>query len=58
MAIQCLESEYPPVIIENARKAEYYDVLEYAQRRSIGPFAAFLVDEMKSTRRLIKKYLR
>ncbi len=58
MAFQCLEEGYPPVVIENARKAEYYDVLEYAQRKSEGPFIRFLADEMQKTARLIKKYLK
>jgi len=58
MTIQCLQASYPPVVIENARKAEYYDVLEYAQRKSIGPFAAFLFDEMAKTSKMIRKYTR
>lgn len=56
MTLQCLERDYPPVVIENARKAEYYEVLEYAQRKSEGPFIAFLVDEMARTRKLLQKY--
>ena len=56
MTLQCLQQNFPPVVIENARKAEYYDVLEYAQRKSEGPFIAFLVDEMKTTHQLIQKY--
>lgn len=56
MTLQCLEQGYPPVVIENARKAEYYEVLEYAQRKSEGPFIAFLVDEMEITKRIIQKY--
>ena len=57
MTFQCLQFDDLPVIIENARKAEYYDVLEYAQRKSIGPFIAFLVDEMERTRTILQKYL-
>lgn len=57
MALQCLQQGYPPAVIENARKAEYYDVLEYAQRKSERPFIAFLVDEMQMTYKLIQKYL-
>lgn len=56
MTLQCLEQGYPPVVIENARKAEYYEVLEYAQRKSEGPFIAFLVDEMEATRQIIQRY--
>lgn len=58
MVMQCLEVDLPPVVIENSRKAEYYDVLEYAQRKSAGPFIAFLVDEMKRTHREVRGYLR
>ena len=57
MVLQCLMGDYPPVVIENTRKADYYDVLEYAQRKSKNPFILFLVDEMKQTRKLLEKYL-
>lgn len=56
MVLQCQAENYTPVIIENSRKAEYYEVLEYAQRKSEYPFVRFLVDEMKRTFRIIKKY--
>ncbi len=56
MVVQCLQGNYPPVVIENARKTEYYDVLEYAQKKSEGPFICFLVEEMERTRQLIRKY--
>ncbi|MDO8518594.1 MAG: Fic family protein, partial [Deltaproteobacteria bacterium] len=42
MAIQFLHHGYPPTIIENERKAEYYEVLEVAQRRNIQHLALFL----------------
>jgi Fic family protein len=58
MLIQLLKRDYPPVIVENARKAEYYEVLEFAQRKSIEPFAAFLVDEMARTHSVLRRYLR
>ena len=48
----------PPVIIENARKVEYYEVLEYAQKKSDGPFVCFLADEMKRTASVIRKHIR
>ncbi len=56
MVLQCQAENYAPVIIENSRKAEYYEVLEYAQRKSEYPFVHFLVDEMKRTFRIIEKY--
>ena len=58
MVFQCLEVDYPPVVIENARKAEYYEVLEYAQRKFERPFIAFLVGEMEKTSRILRKHLR
>lgn len=56
MIYQCLQEDFPPVIIETARKAEYYDVLEYAQRKSPFPFLVFLFQEMAKTHQLIQKY--
>lgn len=56
MAFQCLQEGYAPVVIENARKAEYYEVLEYAQKKSEGPFIRFLTDEMQTTHRILQKY--
>lgn len=54
--LQCLERGYPPVIIENSRKAEYYEVLEYAQKNSEDPLAVFLVEEMRRTAGIIRRY--
>jgi len=56
VVLQCLQADYPPVVIENARKAEYYEVLEYAQRKAEGPFVRFVVDEMEQTNKILKKY--
>lgn len=56
LAIQCLQKDFPPIVIENERKAEYYDVLEYAQRKSEGPFLVFLADELARTARILAKY--
>lgn len=55
--IQCLQHNFPPVIIETSRKAEYYETLGYAQRASDGPFIRFLAEEMLRTREKIKKYI-
>jgi len=57
LTFQCLEHDYVPVVVENDRKAEYYDTLEYAQRESEGPFVRFIVEEMERTHRLLVKYL-
>ena len=57
MTMQCLRSDCPPVVIENARKADYYDVLEYAQRKADGPFVCFLAEQMARTAKIIQKHL-
>ena len=57
MAMQCLQENYPPIVIENSRKTEYYDVLAHAQRKSEHPFVLFLLDEMERTSKILKKYL-
>ncbi len=57
MALQCLQSGLPPVVIENSRKAEYYDVLEYAQRKDAGPFKLFICSEMERTHQMIQKFI-
>ena len=56
MTLQCLEANYLPLVIENKRKFEYYEVLEYAQKKTDGPFIAFLVEELKRTDQLFRKY--
>lgn len=50
MALQCLEADYPPALIENDRKAEYYEVLEHAQRKDSKPFILFICDEIRRAR--------
>ena len=55
--LQCLERGYPPVVIENARKAEYYEVLEYAQKKSEDPLTVFLVEEMDRIAKIIRRYV-
>ncbi len=57
MAQQCLEPGYPPIIIENTRKSEYYDVLEYAQTKNEYPLIKFIILEMQKTDEILKKYL-
>ncbi len=57
MIMQCLSHDLPPIIIESKRKAEYYEVLEYSQKKSNQPLIAFLVDEMGRTYKVIKKYI-
>lgn len=54
--MQCLSYDYPPVIIEEKRRAEYYEVLEEAQRRREDHLVSFFVSEMERTDRIIGKY--
>lgn len=56
MALQCLQNGFPPIVVENSRKAEYYEVLEYAQTREEGPLIAFLADELEQTYKIFKKH--
>jgi Fic family protein len=58
MVLQCLQASYLPVVIENARKADYYDVLEYAQTKTAGPFVRFLIEELERTKKIFRKYTR
>jgi len=58
MVIQCLAFDFPPVVIENSRKADYYEVLEYAQRYSENPFILFLINEMEQTRKILRRYIK
>lgn len=57
MAIQCLLQDYPPIVIENKRKKDYYDTLEYAQKKHIGPFLDFLYSELQISHQILQKYL-
>ncbi|MBF0384502.1 MAG: Fic family protein [Candidatus Omnitrophica bacterium] len=57
MVLQCQKQNYAPVIIENARKAEYYEVLEFSQRKNENPLVQFLVEEMRRTYRIINRYM-
>jgi len=56
MVLQCRVYNYTPVIVENNRKAEYYEVLEFSQRKNEYPLVRFLVDEMKQTYKILTKY--
>ena len=56
MCLQLLARDYPPVVIEHARKADYYDALEHAQRSSADALTLFLTDELDHTARLLRRY--
>lgn len=54
--IQLLHHDYPPCIIENNQKADYYEVLEFAQKKSDTHFSKFLIDSINKGYQLIKKH--
>jgi len=58
IALQCRVHNYTPVIVENNRKVEYSEVLEFSQRKNEYPLARFLVEEMKRTYKIIIKYVK
>lgn len=58
MVLQLMAENYPPVLIENNRKADYYDALENAQRNSYNYLVDFLVDEIEKTYAIFKNYQR
>ena len=57
IVLQCRARNYTPVIIEDIRKSEYYEVLEFSQRKSEYPFVKFLVEEMRRTFKIVNKYM-
>lgn len=58
MVHQCLAAGYPPVLIDNNRKAEYYELLEHAQRRDGEPFTLFICRQIEYTAQLFDRHSR
>lgn len=56
MVIQCLQFDYPPIVIENKRKADYYETLEHAQCHKSDHLVQFLVEELERAYGIVKKY--
>lgn len=56
MIIELLNNDYPPVLIENDRKADYYEVLEHAQRYSYSHLIKFICEEIQVCSRIIELY--
>ncbi len=56
MLIQCLSLGYPPLVIREKHKADYYATLEYAQTQSELAFTQFLLEEMQDTAALVARY--
>jgi len=56
MLIQLLNAGYAPCVIENNKKSEYYEVLEYAQKRSNSHLTIFIIDSVQKGFAIIKKH--
>jgi Fic family protein len=56
MTIQLLNADYSPAIIEKSRKAEYYEVLEYAQRKSETHLVKFVAECVQKGYQIIRKH--
>ena len=56
MIIQLLRAGYAPCVIENSRKSEYYECLEFAQKRSEGHLTKFLAETILKGYQIIKKH--
>lgn len=56
MIIQLLQAGYAPCVIENNRKADYYEALEYAQRKSETHLTLFLTESIQKGFAIFRKH--
>jgi Fic family protein len=56
MIIQLLSEGYAPCVVENSCKGEYYEVLEYAQKRSETALIKFVAEAVLKGYKLLEKY--
>lgn len=56
MIIQLLDADYAPCLIENNRKAEYYEDLELAQKKSESRLIKFIAESILRGYQLIRKH--
>jgi len=56
MIIQLLNSGYAPCLIKNPCKAEYYEVLEFAQKKSESHLIEFVINSIQNAYQIIKKH--
>lgn len=54
--MQLLDAGYAPCIIENSRKADYYEALEYAQKKSVSHLVKFIAESVLTGYRIIAKH--
>ncbi len=56
MIIQLLNADYAPCVIENSRKADYYEALEFAQKKSETHLVKFIIESIEKSYQLIRKH--
>jgi Fic family protein len=56
MIIQLLNADYAPCVIENNRKAEYYESLEFTQKRSETHLVKFIIESIQKGFQIIRKH--
>lgn len=56
MIIQLLNHGYAPCVIENNRKAQYYEALEYAQKKSETHLVKFIIESILKGYQIIRKH--
>lgn len=56
MIIQLLNAGYAPCLIENRRKSEYYETLEYAQKKSETHLIKFIIECIQKGYLLVRKH--
>ena len=54
--MQLLDAGYAPCIIENSRKADYYEALEYAQKKSVSHLVKFIAESVLTGYRIIGRH--
>lgn len=58
MIIQLLNAGHSPCVIENSRKAQYYEVLEFAQKRSDANLIKFICESVEKGYQILRKHRR
>ena len=56
MIIQLIEKNLAPSVISVGSKAQYYEYLEYAQKKSVSHFVKFLAESVLEGYKIIEKY--
>ena len=56
MIIQLLNNGYAPCVIENSRKSDYYEALEFAQKRSETHLIRFVAESILKGYQIVRKH--